>query len=189
MQARFPPPKAFTKPEIQSAAQPARRRPKTQHFLASCSLYVLLPFLRVKTEEYPEVSVSASATVPPAPPAPAARNRSIEARRAARLKRFKRERVVIDYLNRGVSVREIAVQMGVTEKRARAIVKEALAAHTPGPPEEFAAMHHPRHGADLKAVDRVVMRGSLTLASTSRSSRGSAVSTKRCWSPTAPCRG
>jgi hypothetical protein len=109
--------------------------------------------------------VSASATVLPAP---AGRNRSIEANRAARLNRFKRERLMIDYLKRGVSVREIAVQMGVTEKRMRAIVKEALAAHMPGPPEEFVAMQISRlneallvaysamSGMNLKAVDRVV---------------------------------
>jgi hypothetical protein len=62
--------------------------------------------------------------VPITVPAAAARNRSIEARRAARLDKFKRERLVIDYLNRGVSVRDIAVKLGVTEKRMRAIVKE-----------------------------------------------------------------
>ena len=85
------------------------------------------------------MSASASATDPRAPPAQA-RNQSIEARRAARLERFKRERLIIDYLNRGVSVREIAVQLGVTEKRMRAIVRDTLAAHMPRPPEEFVAL-------------------------------------------------
>jgi hypothetical protein len=92
----------------------------------------------------------------------------MEARRAARLNRFKRERLVIDCLNRGVSVREIAVKLGVTEKRMRAIVKQALAANMPGPPEEFAALQISRlneallvaysamSGMNLKAVDRVV---------------------------------
>lgn len=114
---------------------------------------------------------SASAIVPPAPPAPS-RNRSIEARRAARLKKFKRERLVIDYLNRGVSVREIAAQMGVTEKRAHAIVREALAAHMPRPPQEFAALQISRlneallvaysfmcnstSGPNFKAINQVV---------------------------------
>jgi transposase-like protein len=110
------------------------------------------------------VSASASVTVPAA----AARDGSIEARRAARVEKFKRERLVIDYLNRGVSVREIAVKLGVTEKRMRAIVKEALAAHLPGPPEEFVALQISRlneallvaysamSGMNLKAVDRVV---------------------------------
>ena len=68
------------------------------------------------------------------------RDRSIEATRAARLKKFERETLVIDYLNRGVSVAEIAVRLNVTEKRMRAIVREALAAHVPGPPEEFVAL-------------------------------------------------
>jgi hypothetical protein len=110
------------------------------------------------------VSASASVTVPAA----AACDRSIEARRAAQVEKFKRERLVIDYLNRGVSVREIAVKLGVTEKRMRAIVKEVLAAHMPGPPEEFVALQISRlneallvaysamSGTNLKAVDRVV---------------------------------
>jgi hypothetical protein len=109
--------------------------------------------------------VSASASVPPAP---AARNRSLKARRAARLERFKRERLIIDCLNRGVSVAEIAVKLGVTEKRMRAIIKEALAAHMPGPPQEFVALQIGRlneallvaysamSGMNLRAVDRVV---------------------------------
>ena len=80
--------------------------------------------------------MSASITVP----SPETRDRSIEATRAARLKKFERERLVIDYLNRGVSVAEIAVRLNVTEKRMRAIVREALAAHVPGPPEEFVAL-------------------------------------------------
>jgi hypothetical protein len=110
------------------------------------------------------VSASAFVTVPAA----AARDGSVEARRAARVEKFNRERLVIDYLNRGVSVREIAVKLGVTEKRMRAIVKEALAAHLPGPPEEFVALQISRlneallvaysamSGMNLKAVDRVV---------------------------------
>ncbi len=106
--------------------------------------------------------MSASATVP----SPA--GRSIEATRAARLKKFERERLIIDYLNRGVSVREIAVRLGVTEKRMRAIVREALASHLPGPPEEFVALQIGRlneallvafsamSGQNLKAVAEVV---------------------------------
>jgi hypothetical protein len=62
--------------------------------------------------------VSASASE--AAPLPAARDRSIEARRGARLNKFKRERLIVDYLNRGVSVREIAVKLGVAENRMRA---------------------------------------------------------------------
>ena len=51
------------------------------------------------------------------------RNRSIEARRAARRAKFERERLIVDSLNRGVSVAEIAARIGVTEKRMRALVQ------------------------------------------------------------------
>ncbi len=88
--------------------------------------------------------------------------------RAARLAKFKREQLIVDYLNRGVSVAEIAAHVGVGEKRMRAIVREILARRMPHPPEEFAAIQVSRlnealliafsamSGANLKAVDRVV---------------------------------
>jgi hypothetical protein len=62
-------------------------------------------FFRVNAWEQPRVS--ASITVP----FPETRDRSVQATRAARLKKFERERLVIDYLNRGVSIREIAVRL------------------------------------------------------------------------------
>ena len=68
------------------------------------------------------------------------RGRSIEARRAARAARFERERLIVDYLNRGVSIAEIAGRIGVTEKRMRALVKEILARRMPAPPAEYAAV-------------------------------------------------
>ena len=95
-------------------------------------------------------------------------NRSDETRRAARRRTFERERLVIADLNRGVSVREIAARLGVTEKRTRAIVREALAAHRPAPPEEFVALQISRlneallvaysamSGQNLAAVGHVV---------------------------------
>jgi transposase-like protein len=101
-------------------------------------------------------------------PSPEARDRSIEAKRSARLKKFERESLVIDHLNRGVSVAEIAMRLDVTEKRTRAIIREALAAHLPGPPEEFVALQISRlneallvassamSGQNLKAVALVV---------------------------------
>ena len=49
-------------------------------------------------------------------------NRSIEARRAARLKKARREARIVDLLNRGVAVAEIAARDEVTEKRMRALV-------------------------------------------------------------------
>ena len=60
------------------------------------------------------------------------------------------------------------MQTGVTEKRMRAIVKEVLVAHMPGPPQEFVALQISRlneallvaysamSGRNLKAVDQVV---------------------------------
>ena len=67
---------------------------------------------------------------------PAARphDRSIGARRAARRARFERERLIVEYLNRGVSVAEIAGRIGVTEKRARAVRKTSSPAACPRPP-------------------------------------------------------
>ncbi len=50
--------------------------------------------------------------------------------RAARLKKFKREQLIVDYLNRGVSVAEIAARVGVGEKRMRAVIRERSAAST-----------------------------------------------------------
>jgi hypothetical protein len=46
---------------------------------------------------------AAAAAVPSNPPADA---------RAARLREFEREQLIVDYLNRGVSVAEIAVRLG-----------------------------------------------------------------------------
>ncbi len=58
-----------------------------------------------------------------------------------RLAKFKREQVVVDTLNRGVSVAEIAARVGVGEKRMRAIIRDPrtgirrLARRMPHPPE------------------------------------------------------
>ena len=88
--------------------------------------------------------------------------------RAARLAKFKREQLIVDYLNRGVPVAEIAAYVGVGEKRMRATIHEILARRMPHPPEDFVAIQVSRlneamlvafsamSGANLKAVDRVV---------------------------------
>ena len=88
--------------------------------------------------------------------------------RAARLKNFKREQRIVEYLNRGVSVAEIAAEVGVGEKRLRAIIREILARRMPHPPEEFVAIQMSRLNeallvaysamspTNLKAVDQVV---------------------------------
>ena len=102
------------------------------------------------------------------PPAARPRKRSIEARRAARVGKAERERLVIDSLNRGVSVAEIAERLGVTEKRTRAIVREILARRRPEAPEDFVALQLSRlneallvaygamSGQNLRAVGLVV---------------------------------
>jgi hypothetical protein len=81
---------------------------------------------------------------------------------------LKREQLIVDTLNRGVSVVEIAARIGVGEKRMRAIIREILARRMPVPPEEFLAIEVSRLNeallvafsamapTNLKAVDRVV---------------------------------
>src|SRR5271165_2764450 len=65
--------------------------------------------------------------------------------RAARVKTFERERLIVDSLNRGVSVAEIAARVGVSEKRMRAVIRDprtairGLARRMPAPGDEFAA--------------------------------------------------
>ncbi len=88
--------------------------------------------------------------------------------RAARLAKFKREQRIVEYLNRGVSIAEIAAQVGVGEKRMRAIIRDILARRMPQPPMEFVAIQMSRLNeallvafsamspSNLKAVDQVV---------------------------------
>jgi hypothetical protein len=106
-------------------------------------------------------------SVPPAAPP----DQSIQARRQARearLAKFGREKLIVEYLNRGISIPEIAAQIGVGEKHLRALIREILARRMPAPPAEFLAMQVSRlneallvaysamGGMNLKAVDRVV---------------------------------
>src|SRR5271165_6368061 len=96
------------------------------------------------------------------------RDRSIEARRAARLLKARREGRIVQFLNRGVSIAEIAAREGVTEKRMRAVIRDILARRMPAPPAEFLALQMSRlnealvvaygamSGGNLQAVDRVV---------------------------------
>ena len=100
-------------------------------------------------------------------PAPAADNPPTETR-AGRLAKFKREQLIVDYLNRGVSVAEIAAHIGVGEKRMRAVIREILARRMPHPPMEFVAIQVSRLNeallnafsamspTNLKAVAQVV---------------------------------
>ncbi len=109
--------------------------------------------------------MSETVTLPfPAKP----RNRSIEARCAARVDKAVRERRIVDDLNRGVSAAEIAAREGVTEKRMRAIVREILARRMPEAPADYVALQLGRlneallvaysamSGANLRAVECVV---------------------------------
>ena len=108
-----------------------------------------------------------SQTAETAPPS-APRDRSIEARRAKRLLKARREGRIVQFLNRGVSIAEIAAREGVTEKRMRAVIRDILARRMPAPPAEFLALQMSRlnealvvaygamSGGNLQAVDRVV---------------------------------
>ena len=110
------------------------------------------------------MSESSTAVASPSP----RRDRSIEARRAARAAKAKREQGVVSLLCAGVTVAEIAHRKGVTHRRMRAIVQDILARRQPAPPAEFIALQILRlnealivaHGAmahgNVKAVDRVI---------------------------------
>ena len=125
--------------------------------------YLCSECLVVEQKENAQMSVFAE----PIPPAQV-RDRSIEARRAARLARAQRERRIVDLLNRGVTVAEIAAREEVTEKRMRALISEILARRMPQPPAEFLALQVSRlneallvaygamSGGNLRAVDHVV---------------------------------
>ena len=88
--------------------------------------------------------------------------------RAARLAKFKREQRIVEYLNRGVAVAEIAAQVGLSEKRMHAVVRDILDRRMPHPPKEFVAIQASRLNeallvaysamslTNLKAVDQVV---------------------------------
>jgi hypothetical protein len=103
----------------------------------------------------------------PKPP-PTRRDKAAEARREARLKRDAREKWIIDKLNRGMSVTELAARQGVTLRRMQIFLREILARRAPSPPAEYLALQVNRlneamivaygsmAGGNLKAVDRVV---------------------------------
>ena len=116
----------------------------------------------ILAKENAVVSACLEAAPPVAPSYPSTDSRD------ARLAKFKREQLIVDYLNRGVSVVEIAARVGVGEKRMRAIIREILARRMPHPPEEFVAIQVSRLNeallvafsamspTNLKAVDQVV---------------------------------
>ena len=59
--------------------------------------------------------------------------------RAARLAKFEREQRIVDYLNRGVSVVEMAARVDVSEKRMRAIIRDPRTGSGVGAPYARAA--------------------------------------------------
>jgi DNA-binding CsgD family transcriptional regulator len=102
------------------------------------------------------------------PPSPPRRDRSLAGRRKARADKAAREKRIVNLLNAGVSVAEIAHSEGVTDRNMRATVREILARRAPQPPAEFLAVQVSRlseallvsysamGGGNLEAVDRVV---------------------------------
>jgi DNA-binding CsgD family transcriptional regulator len=102
------------------------------------------------------------------PLSPPRRDRSLAGRRKARADKAARERRIVNLLNAGVSVAEIAQSERVTERNMRATVRDILARRAPQPPAEFLAVQVSRlseallvsysamGGGNLEAVDRVV---------------------------------
>jgi hypothetical protein len=100
------------------------------------------------------------------------RDRSTQARRRAREAKAAREGHIIDLLNRGVSVAEIASRSGVSIKHMRNLVRKILAERMPQPPAEYlalqvgrlnealivsySAMYDSTTGANFEAIDRVI---------------------------------
>ncbi len=96
------------------------------------------------------------------------RDKAAEARRKARLEKDAREKRIIDRLNRGMSIAELAAREGVTLRRMQILVRDILAGRAPSPPAEYLALevdrlneamivaHGSMAGGNLKAVDRVV---------------------------------
>ena len=92
---------------------------------------VLLLFICLMTENNTPCPI---ASTPPRRPllSPLRRTRAPRG-----LRNFKREQLIVDYLDRGVSVAEIAARVGIGEKRMRAVIQEILARRCPQPPEEL----------------------------------------------------
>ena len=113
----------------------------------------------------PKMSAALSTTL-------ARRDRSIQVRRRVREAKANRERQIMNLLNRGLSVAEIASRSGVSIKHMRNRVRKILAERMPQPPAEYlalqvsrlneallvsySAMHNSATGTNFEAVDRVV---------------------------------
>jgi len=100
----------------------------------------------------------------------APRARSHKARLAARRAKAGREERIFELLTSGLSIAEIALQDGVSQRRMREIIQNILARREANPAEGFAALQTARlsdamkvayskmwdDGGDLQAVDRVL---------------------------------
>jgi len=98
----------------------------------------------------------------------ALRDRSAAARHAARVKQAQREARIVNLLNGGACVSEIADRESVTERHMRRLIETILKKRMPAAPAQFVATQVARlheallvsynamSGANLKAVDRVV---------------------------------
>jgi hypothetical protein len=130
-----------------------------------------------------------SELVEPSPPT-LRRDRSPAARNAARRRKADRERRIIGFLNRGVSVAELAARERVTERGMRKYVRGLLARRAPQPPAEFLARlneallvaYSAMSGANLQAVDRANSTAITVLLSPTRARReGRPVSHRLPW--------
>ncbi len=96
------------------------------------------------------------------------RSRSAAPRTARGQKKVERDMRVVQLLNGGLSVAEIAKREGVTAKRMRALIEEILARRAPEPPA-FAALqvntllealrtnYDAMSATNLRAIDRVIL--------------------------------
>ncbi len=95
----------------------------------------------------------------PTPPA-VRRDRSPEAREAARARTAERDRRIVGFLERGVSVAEIARRESRSMSRTRGLIREILARRAPGPPAAYCAAEVERLNAALRAsFDAMVTPG------------------------------
>jgi hypothetical protein len=80
------------------------------------------------------------------------RDRSIAARLEARRKKAERQSRLIDQLNGGATIAELAAQEGVAERRIRMMVQEIIAKRGPKAPDAYAAVQVSRLNAAMNVA-------------------------------------
>ena len=94
---------------------------------------------------------ASSSAAPPPPRAEA---------RAARIAKFTREQVIVDFPSRGVSVAEVTAKIGVGEKRMRALIRDpspgVVAIQVSRLNEALLVAFSAMSGMNLRAVDRMI---------------------------------